>query len=372
MRLLYLGEHDVDDVAKWSGIPYYLSRALARAFDDVQVVQVPALAASGGGIDEALRAIGDFASATVQASRADAVFCQGMSVLPYLRTALPKLYWHDATHFGLERMPMAEFRAAHASLHRWDELLLGNTDLLAFASSWAVQQCIDAYGVSRERLMVLPFGVNLDAPPDEAAVRRAIAARSSERCELVFVGRRWKRKGLPLAVALAGRLNEHGLPTRLTVIGCQPEDTQLLAHDFVRQRGFLRKDVPAELAVLEADLRRSHFLVHPARFECFGIALAEANAFGVPVLASDVAGIPSVVHEGRNGHLFPLGGFLEGATRRILALYQDYASFYPALARDAWRETCARLSWDHGAAQLRARAEALVAVRGDASPGDGS
>ena len=41
----------------------------------------------------------------------------------------------------------------------------------------------------------------------------------------------------------------------------------------------------ADVPKFIAQRRNSHFLSHPADFECFGIALTEANTFGIPVIA---------------------------------------------------------------------------------------
>jgi glycosyltransferase involved in cell wall biosynthesis len=51
-----------------------------------------------------------------------------------------------------------------------------------------------------------------------------------------------------------------------------------------------RNDVPSLMA-------SSDLLVHPARIEGFGLVLAEAMAAGLPVVASNVQGIPEVLAE---------------------------------------------------------------------------
>jgi glycosyltransferase involved in cell wall biosynthesis len=72
--------------------------------------------------------------------------------------------------------------------------------------------------------------------------------------------------------------------------------------------------------------------------------LCEANAFGVPVLTSDVGGIPSVVRSGVNGFTAPLRGWTEAIVRSVVALWRDPAS-YQALARSARQEYDRRLNW---------------------------
>lgn len=80
----------------------------------------------------------------------------------------------------------------------------------------------------------------------------------------------------------------------------------------VRLLGF-REDVPDLLGA--ADL-----LVHPARVEGFGYAVAEAMAAGRPVVATDASSLPELVEDGRTGSLFPPedGAALEAAVVRYL------------------------------------------------------
>ncbi|WP_257968798.1 glycosyltransferase, partial [Vibrio parahaemolyticus] len=46
-------------------------------------------------------------------------------------------------------------------------------------------------------------------------------------------------------------------------------------------------------------------MVMPSRNEAFGMAIVEATVCGVPVMASWVGGIPSVIQHGYNGTLLP-------------------------------------------------------------------
>src|SRR5690606_32994569 len=54
-----------------------------------------------------------------------------------------------------------------------------------------------------------------------------------------------------------------------------------------------------------AFIRASDLLIHPSRAEGQGLVLLEAMLLQIPVLASDVGGIPSVVTHGETGWLVP-------------------------------------------------------------------
>src|SRR4029453_10445097 len=73
-------------------------------------------------------------------------------------------------------------------------------------------------------------------------------------------------------------------------------------------------------------LRRAELLVHPVRWEGFGLALLEAMLASLPVVATRVSSIPEIVLDGETGLLVPPDdpASLEAAIARVLSDPGDY------------------------------------------------
>ena len=69
-------------------------------------------------------------------------------------------------------------------------------------------------------------------------------------------------------------------------------------------------------------LRASSLVVLPSEHEALPTTLIEAAACGVPVVATDIDGIPEVVIDGETGLLVPLGDE-EALARNVTALLGD-------------------------------------------------
>jgi N-acetyl-alpha-D-glucosaminyl L-malate synthase BshA len=113
------------------------------------------------------------------------------------------------------------------------------------------------------------------------------------------------------------------LPAVLVMIGDGPDrvDAEAEARELgITDKVFFLGKIEAVAPLLAgADL----FLL-PSSSESFGLSALEALATGVPVIGSDVGGLPEVIIEGETGCLRPVGD-VEGMGRSAVAILKDHA-----------------------------------------------
>ncbi|MEM8711547.1 MAG: glycosyltransferase family 4 protein [Planctomycetota bacterium] len=156
----------------------------------------------------------------------------------------------------------------------------------------------------------------LSATWDPSGIRDS-DARAAEPLRLLSIGSLTPRKAHATAAAALLQLDPR-LPWEWTVAGrcdldqaCAASVRHTLAQESLAQRTRLIES-PSDAEVREL-YSRSHVLLHPARYEGFGMAVTEALASGLPVIASDGGALPGTLtaHGSRGrelaGAIFPAG-----------------------------------------------------------------
>ncbi|MGH9264231.1 MAG: glycosyltransferase [Acidimicrobiales bacterium] len=170
-------------------------------------------------------------------------------------------------------------------------------DRVAAISGSVEQFLVSEYGYPPEKVTCLPLGWEGEPLP---------SAADDERPTVVCVARLRPEKGHAIL-----------LDAFATVCRAIPEARLLLVGD-----GELRGDLVARVEHLGLAgnveitgpveqvwpyLAQGHVFALASHSEAYGIAVAEAMAAGLPVVASAVGGIPELVAEGVTGELFPVG-----------------------------------------------------------------
>jgi glycogen synthase len=157
-------------------------------------------------------------------------------------------------------------------------------------------------GVDPRKLHVIPSGV--DRSLFEGVHDDPFPQLSRPR--VVFLGRLVLQKGVVELVRAAARLRTPGL--QVLLVGDGPARVQLEREirtlgltGRVHVTGFLPHDR------IGAVLAHTDLFVLPSWYEELGSALLEAMCAGLPIVASDVGGIPDVIDDGETGVLVPPG-----------------------------------------------------------------
>lgn len=183
-------------------------------------------------------------------------------------------------------------------------------------------------GVPPERVHVIPSGVRGEWFDGTGAAREGSRT-------VLFLGRLHRQKGVDVLLRAAALVP--GVQVVLAGDGPLRPALEKLADelgiaDRVRFAGFVdHDDVPGLL-------REAALLVMPSRYEELGTAVVEAMSCAVPVVASDIGGLPEVVEDGGSGFLVPPGDppALADAMRLVLgdrALAERLGSRGQELAR---------------------------------------
>ncbi len=202
------------------------------------------------------------------------------------------------------------------------------TTVLTALSQAEARETVELGLASPEQIVCVPNGVEVEVfarkPPAERLRRLRRELELPARAKVVIsVGRLSPVKGhrvLVEAVAMLARSpKSYDRPTgwageeavrgvHLLLVGEGPERAALEA--LVRRLGvsekvhFAGRREPKEVAAL---LHLADVFVLPSYYEGFGVVLLEAQAAGLPVVATDVGGVGEVLDGGRTGLLVPPG-----------------------------------------------------------------
>lgn len=294
-------------------------------------------------------------------TKSDLVFSATVNPIAYLECEQPIVFWADGTFTNIQ-----DFYPLYSNLpkeviadwHRMEKLALQKCQMAIYSSDWAAKSAIHDYGADPSKVKVVPFGANIESPLTFETVKDAIESRPTDRCKLLFIAVDWLRKGGNVAYQVAEKLNQSGLKTELTVVGCQPLLERSLP-DFVKALGFISKSTSQGKTQIQKLFLESHFLILPTIADCTPIVFCEANSLGVPCLSTTVGGVPTMIHNNVNGWLFDRNASISEYCDYITNVLADYSN-YRNLALSSFHEYESRLNWKVTGRKVKQLLETIV------------
>jgi D-inositol-3-phosphate glycosyltransferase len=212
------------------------------------------------------------------------------------------------------------------------------------------------YGDPQGRIEIVAPGVEhaFFAPGDQGGARAALDL-PDDRPVLLFVGRIQPLKGPDVAIRALAAL---GRPDALLLVvggasGSEGDGETRRAHELVADLGLeaqVRFVPPQPHHILSTYYRAADVVLVPSRSESFGLVALEAAACGVPVVASAVGGLLTLVDDGTTGFL------VRGRAPEVFAKAIARILDEPALAASMGAAAAARAkryTWSFAAARLR-------------------
>lgn len=243
--------------------------------------------------------------------------------------------------------------------------IIGCADAICVSCTEEERQFIELYGNPPGTLEIVAPGVEhaFFAPGEKRGARHALGI-AFDVPVLLFVGRIQPLKGLDVAVQALAQLQAKN--AQLIVVGgasgSEGNEELEKVMQLARSLGVdnnIRFVEPQAHHMLSTYYRAADVVVVPSRSESFGLVALEAAACGIPVVASAVGGLLTIIDDGETGYLVP---------RRDPALFAghiDELLAHPTMALAVGAkaaEKARHYTWSFAAARLR-RVYADVSTR---------
>lgn len=376
LKIAFLTSADPKDKRSWSGLYYYMAKALKRYCGEVYFLGPVKIDSE---VTKPLKMIADlfpdkrynYHHNSLSSIKYAEIFKQKLDKQPFdiifaptasteiafLNTKIPIIYLSDTT-FALIHNYYPEFsNLMDISIEEGnciERLAIKKSKVVLYPTEWAANSAIKDYGADRNKIRVIPFGANLDIAPQKEKIQNK---RKSGTCRLLFVGVDWKRKGGEIAFETLLHLEKLGLKAELIVCGCKPPKS--FYHKNMKVIPFLNKNNEKELETFYDLYYNADFFILPSRAECMGEVFIEASAFGVPSITTDTGGIASVVKNNENGFTLPIDARGEQYAELIYKNYLNDQTYYRlrTSSRIAFEE---RLNWDTWALKVKKIMEEII------------
>jgi glycosyltransferase involved in cell wall biosynthesis len=208
---------------------------------------------------------------------------------------------------------------------------LQDSVFVAAISEFNRQYLVNLFGPSvKQKIQIVRCGID----PDFYGSAKRVEVSDPERLEIISIGSLQPYKGHAYLVGACGELQKRGIPFRCRIVG--GGDLYSMLERLIREN-HLEESVellgPRTQDEVSQLLRTANCYVQPSvitssgKMEGIPVALMEAMASGIPVVATCISGIPELVRNGDTGWLVPS----EDVTAIADALSQIYSG--PAEAR---------------------------------------
>jgi len=194
----------------------------------------------------------------------------------------------------------------YSAVHYLESRKLHRLKLLVANSQYTANTIINTYPKAASKVRLCYKSVDIERY-HEIYNRRKVSPPDLSRPIILFIGSNMYRKGVPdLIKAAPGVIKEHP-QAKFIIVGEDKSVDRLkrMCDDLKVACNFEFAGWQSQETLLSYYQQTTVFVM-PSLTEALGVTFLEAMAAGVPVIGSNVGGIPEIIHDGINGLLVPV------------------------------------------------------------------
>ena len=188
-----------------------------------------------------------------------------------------------------------------------------NTTATIYSSEWAFNSAKSKTWVQTP-IHFVRYGSNFSPKNISNKDLISLKSKSNIKLQLLWIGTDPVRKGLNKTIRIVEKLNKSGIKSQLNIIGIAGSNTEN-----IKYFGKLAKNFEDDLKLFRNVMIESDLFLFFTNADSTPMVIGEALSYGIPVLANNVGGIPSLLNE-RCGKLFHIGS----SDEEILNWISDY------------------------------------------------
>jgi glycosyltransferase involved in cell wall biosynthesis len=242
----------------------------------------------------------------------------------HIHTCSGFTFWRDCVHMALARL-LARKVVLHIHGAKFDQFIADMNTLQQTLLKTAFEKAASVIVLSKEWLQKLRSfspDAQWDVVPNGVIMPKKHRRMTESGANFIFLGDLSKRKGIYDLITAVGFASRHGFRGMVYLAGGETSPGQKTkVEELIRQLG-IQNQVKL-LGIVSGNkkteaLREADCFVLPSYAEGLPMALLEAMAYELPVITTDVGGIPEVVTDGQEGFLIKPGDIKALADRMTL------------------------------------------------------
>jgi alpha-maltose-1-phosphate synthase len=216
------------------------------------------------------------------------------------RPGVVRCSYHDENLAGFTRRRDLRISTSSGPFRRavaWERAMYDSIDLIFCMSEALRRSFIDDFGQAPDKVLAVGAGANVASPSEPPE-------RAPEPLRLLFVGKRFERKGGPTVVAAFDALRADYPEAELWIVG--PTGLEL-DRPGITVHGRLARDDPEGDRKLNELFARANAFVMPSVYEPLGVAVIEAMGYRLPCIGSTAGAMTELISDGVTGFVVDPG-----------------------------------------------------------------